>query len=99
MPFGLMTLIWSQQADAFKAYQWPMDGPPLETKRDLSAWLSHDDAVHLIDRAIQADIEGSFVAQGISNNRFKRLDLTETRKILGYNPQDDAFETFPIPSK
>ena len=77
----------------------PKDGPPLETKRDLSAWLSHDDAVHLIDRAIQADIEGSFVAQGISNNRFKRLDLTETRKVLGYNPQDDAFETFPIPTK
>jgi len=55
--------------------------------------------VHLIDCAIQADIQGSFVAHGISDNRFKRLDLTKTRKVLGYNPQDDAFATFPIPLK
>ncbi|MDJ0825843.1 MAG: NAD(P)-dependent oxidoreductase [Rhodobacter sp.] len=76
----------------------PADGPPLETLRDLSAWLSPRDAAHLIDRAIQADIDGSFIAHGISNNRFKRLDLTETCRVLGYAPQDDAFSTFPIPS-
>lgn len=76
----------------------PADGPPLETKRDLSAWLSHRDATHLIDRAIQAEINGSFIAHGISDNRFKRLDLTETCKVLGYAPQDDAFSTFPIPT-
>lgn len=75
----------------------PSDGPPLETRRDLSAWLSHRDATHLIDRAIQAEIDGSFIAHGISNNRFKRLDLTETCKVLGYTPQDDAFSTFPMP--
>ncbi|WP_217362471.1 NAD-dependent epimerase/dehydratase family protein [Ruegeria arenilitoris] len=75
----------------------PADGPPLETMRDLSAWLSHRDATHLIDRAVQAEIDGSFIAHGISNNRFKRLDLTETCKVLGYAPQDDAFSTFPIP--
>ena len=77
----------------------PKEGPPLGTKRDLSARLSHEDAVHLIECAIQADIQGSFVAHGISDNRFKRLDLTKTRKVLGYNPQDDAFATFPIPLK
>ncbi|MDJ0631421.1 MAG: NAD(P)-dependent oxidoreductase [Rhodobacter sp.] len=76
----------------------PADGPPLETKRDLSAWLSYRDATHLIDRAIQAEIDGSFIAHGISNNRFKRLDLTETCRVLRYAPQDDAFSTFPIPS-
>lgn len=76
----------------------PADGPPLETKRDLSAWLSHRDATHLIDRAIQAEITGSFIAHGISNNRFKRLDLTETNRVLGYEPQDEAFETLPLPS-
>ena len=75
----------------------PADGPQLETKRDLSAWLSHRDATHLIDRAIQAEVNGMFIAHGISNNRFKRLDLTETCKVLGYAPQDDAFSTFAIP--
>ncbi|MDJ0823053.1 MAG: NAD(P)-dependent oxidoreductase [Paracoccaceae bacterium] len=75
----------------------PADGPPLDTMRDLSAWLSPRDATHLIDRAIQAEIDGSFIAHGISNNRFKRLDLTETRRVLGYAPQEDAFSTFPMP--
>lgn len=77
----------------------PADGPSLETRRDLSAWLSHRDATHLIDRAIQAEVDGSFIAHGISNNRFKRLDLTETCRVLGYVPQDDAFSTFPIPTE
>lgn len=76
----------------------PVDGPPLETMRDLSAWLSYRDATHLIDRAVQADIDGCLIAHGISNNRFKRLDLTETCKVLGYAPQYDAFSTFPTPS-
>ena len=76
----------------------PADGPPLETMRDLSAWLSPRDATHLIDRAFQAEIDESFIAHGISNNRFKRLDLTETCKVLGYAPQDDAFSIFPMPS-
>ena len=76
----------------------PADGPPLETMRDLSAWLSPRDATHLIDRAVQADLEGSFIAHGISNNRFKRLDLTATRQVLNYEPKDDAFTVFPMPT-
>ena len=75
----------------------PADGPPLQTRRDLSAWLSYRDATQLIDCAIRAEIDGAFVAHGISNNRFKRLDLTETCDVLGYAPQDDAFSTFPMP--
>jgi len=37
------------------------------------------------------------IAHGISNNRFKRLDLSETTRVLGYQPVDDAFATFEIP--
>lgn len=37
------------------------------------------------------------IGHGISNNRFKRLDLSETTRVLGYQPQDDAFaEDFGI---
>ena len=60
--------------------------------------MSYSNATHLIDRAIQANVKGNFIAHGISNNRFKRLDLTETCRVLGYKPQDDAFSIFPIPS-
>jgi hypothetical protein len=39
------------------------------------------------------------MAHAISNNRFKRLDLTETRQVLGYQPQVDAFELLGITPK
>ncbi len=69
----------------------------LETTRDLSAWLSPRDAVHLIDRALAADIHRPLVVNGVSNNRFKRLDIEHARLSIGYNPVDDAFAQFDIP--
>lgn len=75
----------------------PVETHALEDARDLSAWLSPRDAVHLIVRAIEAEIGGFFVAHGISDNRFKRLDLTDTKRVLDYAPQDDAFAIFDVP--
>ncbi|CDH05140.1 hypothetical protein XBKQ1_2480005 [Xenorhabdus bovienii str. kraussei Quebec] len=46
-------------------------------------YRSPDATVQLIRYAIEiADIL-FFIAHGISNNRFKRLDLTQARKVLG----------------
>lgn len=74
----------------------PVEGHALANARDLSAWLSPKDAVHLFTRAIEADIDGFFIGHGISNNRSKRLDLTETKRVLGYASVDDAFATFDL---
>ncbi|MBD2797536.1 NAD(P)-dependent oxidoreductase [Xenorhabdus sp. 18] len=70
----------------------------LKNARDLSAWLSPEDAVQLITCAIEAEGITFFIAHGISNNRFKRLDLTQTHKMLGYSPKDDAFKSFDLRS-
>lgn len=72
----------------------PEGSAGIATARDLSAWLSHRDGASLIERAIEAEFEGSFVAYGISNNRFKRMDLSETKRVLQYDPKDDAFDVF-----
>ncbi|HKC76511.1 MAG TPA: hypothetical protein VKF37_20260 [Chloroflexota bacterium] len=40
-----------------------------------------------------ADVQFAIV-HGISDNRVKRLDITSTRDLLGYAPQDDAFNNF-----
>ena len=69
----------------------------LNNARDLSAWLSPRDAVQLLQRSVEAEGVKHLIAHGISNNRFKRLDLSETTRVLGYHPQDDAFQTFEIP--
>ncbi len=62
--------------------------------RNLSTFISKRDLSHLIARCIETpDIQFAIV-HGISDNRFKRLDLTDTREILGYAPQDNAFQVF-----
>lgn len=68
----------------------------LMTARDLSAFLSPRDACHLLTRCIEAENVQYFVAHGVSNNRFKRLDISETEKVLSYMPEDDAFQLFDV---
>ena len=64
--------------------------------RDLSAWAEPDDICSLIVQAIEADLTANpfVIAHGISDNRFKRLDLTDTKKIFGYEPKSDSFDSW-----
>lgn len=59
--------------------------------RDMSAFLSHRDAADLLERCIRVEGVQYAVVHGVSNNRYTRLSLEETRRLLGYAPQDDAF--------
>lgn len=73
--------------------------PPRQTPsaRNLSAYVTPSDLCQLLVRCIEVpDIQFAIV-HGISENRFKRLDLTETKALLGYAPQDDAFQLFNLP--
>jgi uronate dehydrogenase len=63
--------------------------PQPETRRGLSTWLSHDDAVHMVDAALTAPAPGFAVVYGISANSRAWWDL-EPGRALGYHPEDDA---------
>ncbi len=78
---------------AFQAPEWG----GIRNARDMSMWLSPRDCVQLLQRAVEAEGIEFFIAHGVSNNRFKRLDISETRRVLGYDPQDDAFAQFDVP--
>jgi NAD+ dependent glucose-6-phosphate dehydrogenase len=53
-------------------------------------WLSNRDFCHLMERCLLAELPESFViVNGMSNNAGMRWDLTSTRAVLGYEPQDD----------
>lgn len=58
--------------------------------RLLDAFVSRRDLAQLIARCIDAEGIRFAIVHGLSDNRFKRLDLTDTRELLGYQPQDDA---------
>lgn len=57
--------------------------------------MEPEDLCSLMVNCMEAKLKEPFViAHGISDNRFKRLDLTETRQALGYSPQANAFESW-----
>ena len=60
-------------------------------RRHLSTWLSHDDAVRMVDASLTAASAGFAVLYGISANTRAWWDL-EPGRALGYEPQDDAEE-------
>ncbi len=72
---------------------WMRKAPSAE---DMSAFLSHRDMNHLLDRCVETPDIPFAIVHGISNNRFKRLDITRTRELLGYEPRDDAFKIFGV---
>jgi uronate dehydrogenase len=59
------------------------------TRRHLSTWLSHGDAVRLVDACLRAPAVGFAAVYGISANTRAWWDLTSAR-ALGYEPADDA---------
>ena len=80
------------------AFEYP-ENWKLMGARDLSAWVEPNDLCHLLRLCVEAELGDCryLIAHGISNNRYKRLDLSETKSRLGYSPQADAFSTWRVP--
>src|SRR5919199_2471197 len=55
----------------------------------LDAWVSHRDLHQLIERCIDVENLKFAIFHGLSNNRFKRLDISDARELVGYEPVDD----------
>lgn len=62
--------------------------------RTLSAFVSKRDLSHLIVQAIEVEDLPFAILHGVSDNRFKRMDISSTRELVGYHPVDDAFRKF-----
>ena len=57
-----------------------------------SITVTYEDLSRLFDRCIDGAPDVTFaVVNGISNNRYVRMDLESTMRKVGYEPQDDAF--------
>ncbi|HSK89305.1 MAG TPA: NAD(P)-dependent oxidoreductase [Anaerolineales bacterium] len=80
------------------AYVFP-DRPEDLSASEQDAFLSPDDFNDLLIKCLETPQITFAIAHAISNNKFKRLDLTETRDLLGYQPKADAFELFGNISK
>ncbi|WP_270180994.1 NAD-dependent epimerase/dehydratase family protein [Alkalihalobacillus sp. CinArs1] len=75
---------------AYDDYQ--PDGPALSA-RDMSAYVSPQDFNDLLLKTLNTEnLPPYTLLHAVSNNRFKRLNLDETKKQVGYDPQSDAFK-------
>lgn len=64
-----------------------------DDSRMLALWVSHRDLSQLLMRCIEApDAVRHLLVQGVSDNQFKRMDISNAREILGYAPEDNAFQ-------
>ena len=61
----------------------------------LDLFVSPRDLQQLIEKCIDAENLQWAVFHALSNNRFKRLDISDARELVGYQPQDDAAALFP----
>ena len=62
--------------------------------RTLSAFVSKRDLSHLFVQCIETENVQFAIVQAVSDNRFKRMDITNARETVGYAPVDDAFQLF-----
>ena len=62
---------------------------PLE-ERHLAVWISPGDMARLVRSAVEAAGIHFEVAYGVSNNTRCWWDLSRARRVLGYEPQDNA---------
>ena len=63
--------------------------------RIADAWISPRDMGQLICKCLDATHVKFAIVHGISDCKFKRLDITNARELFGYAPEDDAFEVNP----
>ena len=54
-------------------------------------WLSNRDFCQLVEKAILVENVQFAVLNAMSNNTGMRWDLSETRRVLGYEPQDNTY--------
>ena len=64
--------------------------------RTLSAFVSRRDLSHLLMQCVEVEDLQFAIVHGVSDNRFKRMDITSTRALVGYQPVYYSFQKFEM---
>ena len=57
--------------------------------RSIGSWLSYDDLIHLVERAILTPTVGYSIIYGVSNNDQTPVDNSKA-SFIGFRPNDNA---------
>jgi UDP-glucose 4-epimerase len=61
----------------------------------LDAWISRRDMNQLLEQCIDVETLQFAILHALSDNRFKRLDISDARELVGFSPQDDLTNLNP----
>ena len=61
----------------------------------MDMFVSRRDLNQLIERCIDVETLKFAILHGLSDNRFKRLDITDARELVGYAPLADITQLNP----
>ena len=85
----LATLYWDKNGIEAVCMRILSCAPAVTNSRAVGTWLSDDDMVHLVERALDTPITGYSVVYGVSNNDRSPVDNSGAAH-LGYRPKDNA---------
>ena len=61
----------------------------------LNAFVLHRDLNQLLNKCVDVENLQFAILHGLSDNCFKRLDISDARELVGYTPEDDATQLLP----
>lgn len=73
------------------AYLFPEELGEIDPEH-MDAYLHPDDFNQLLIQCLETPAIQFLLVHAVSDNRYKRLDISETRRILGYQPRADVFK-------
>lgn len=62
----------------------------------MDGWVSRRDLLQLMEKCIEVEGVRFAILHALSDNRFKRLDISDARELVGYAPQDDFTQVNPL---
>jgi len=66
---------------------------PARDIRHFATWLSHRDQAQLVRKSLEAPDSLTFdIFYGVSNNKWRFWDIEHPKKVIGYEPEDNAEE-------
>ncbi|MGW8729478.1 NAD-dependent epimerase/dehydratase family protein [Streptomyces sp. NPDC055808] len=78
------------------AFQTPDAAREPDSEWMIGTFVADQDLYSLLERAIRIEGIEFGIFHAVSNNWFKRLDITETRELLGYEPAHDFMRLSPV---
>ncbi len=62
----------------------------------INGWVSQNDLVQLMERCVDVENVKFAVLHALSENTFKRLDISDARELVGYAPEDNFSDSNPL---